>query len=116
MAGISLTVSALATTEAFGSITVGPFTITGTIAPVATSPTLASGDNVLNVPANASGFVFNPPATNTFALKLKGATTDTGISIPKTSEFIYQFDPAAVPASIDLNAAGATGQCSLIFF
>ena len=116
MAGLAITVQSGSTTEPFGSIQIGPFTLTGSITPVVLGPTLASGANTIAVPTGAIGFVLSPPPANTFSIQLKGVTGDTGTSLPKTTNSIYTFDPAAIPASIVLTCGGAVGLSQVVFF
>jgi hypothetical protein len=116
MAGLQVTVQSASATEPFGSITVGPLTVTGTIVPVVLGPTLASGVNTITVPSGASGFVLVPPSTNTNTIQLKGVSGDTGLSLPKASFSVYTFDTAAVPANFVLTCGGTVGLSQLVFF
>jgi hypothetical protein len=116
MAGLALTVSSPSTGEPFGTISIGPLTVTGTIVPVVLGPTIANGANTIAVPTGASGFVFVPPSTNTNTLQLKGVTGDTGLSMPKASFSVYLFDPANLPADIVITAGGSVGLSQLVFF
>ena len=116
MAGLALTVSSPVTPEPWGAITLGQLTVTGVIVPVVLGPVIASGANSIAVPADASGFLFTPPSTNTNALTLKGVSGDTGISIPKASFCVFMFDPSDPPATIDITAAGTVGLSQIVFF
>jgi hypothetical protein len=114
--GLVITVNGPATTEPWGSITIGPITVTGTITPVVLGPTIASGANTIAVPTGSSGFVFCPPSTNTFTLQLKGVSGDTGLSMPKATNSVYFFDTGNVPANFVITAGGSVGISEVVFF
>ena len=115
--GASITVqSAAAVTENFGTLTIGPFTVTGTIVPVALGLALASGNNSFTVPSGAVGAVVSPPAGNAIALKAKTTTGDTGINIPQQTPSVFFFDTANLPATFYINAGSSSASVTQVIF
>jgi hypothetical protein len=101
------------------SVSVGPITITGTLAvPTYQSVNLASGLNTITLPTGTvSGCLVSPPTSNTQTLTLKGVTGDTGVKMPQASPFLILFDTANNPATFAITAGGATtGFTNFLFF
>lgn len=115
-----LTISVQSTASAptgFGSLTCGPFSAVGIIAPQVANLNLVSGNNSITVPASAAGCVVTPPASNAVALIYKTTSGDVGVNVPKATPSVFVFDSTNVPATIYLNAASnTTGQTQVLFF
>lgn len=83
-----------------GQNSLGPFTFTFSATENDTVQTLASGNNTITVPSTAAGVWIVPPVGGTVALEF------AGVRINPASPTFVNFDPAAVPASVVVNAAG----------
>ena len=68
--------------------------------------TLALGDNIVDLPTGTTYVCVAPVTGNTVALKVKGASGDTGIGTFLIGNQTFHLDGAA-PASIVINAATA---------
>src|SRR5947209_19015845 len=69
---------------------------------------LAAGDNLIDVPPNASMVFIDPPSTNTTILTLKGAAADVGFAI-HPSQVTFLPLPSGT-AQLRINAAAALTQ------
>ncbi len=101
----------------FGDLSIGPISITGTIAPQVVNTVLASGANTILIPTDSVGVIITPPTASAIALKLQGIAADTGINIPQGTPSIFLFDLLNTPASFVITAASlTTGQTQFVFF
>lgn len=119
MAGYSITISGPpAGVSGFQAVTVGPFTVTGTINPIIANANITgSGTTTVAVPTGAVGVYIAPPSTNTNTLKYRDNNTDTvGSFIPKTTGSVWFFDTANAPANVYLTAGGSVGEVEILFF
>jgi hypothetical protein len=66
--------------------------------------TTVNGNNTINVPGGAIGFILIPPAGNTTAIVLKGVSGDTGVTLHPTDP--SKISLAASQATFVLNVAG----------
>src|ERR1019366_870270 len=62
----------------FGTLPLGPLSVTGTIIPVPLAQVLAAGNNSFAVPTGAVGVIITPPPSNAIALKSKAQTGING--------------------------------------
>jgi len=99
----------------FGSESIGPLTILNTASGDAvTDLSSLNGDNTIAVPSWAIGVIISLPAGNTTALKLKGASGDTGVSLHLTNPSVLSL-PASQTTFI-LNVAGAGVAITFMWF
>ena len=118
MSAATVTIQSTASVSTpFGSIAIGPITVTGAVPPSAQQANLASGNNTFTVPASSAGCVIAPPTTNNVVIKAKTTSGDTGLLVPQAAPSVLIFDPANVPGTLYLNAASnTTGLTAVIFF
>ena len=83
-----------------GQNSLGPFTFTFSDTENDTVQSLASGNNTITVPSGSAGVWIIPPVGSTIALEF------AGVRINPASPTFINFDPAAVPSSFVVNAAG----------
>lgn len=101
----------------FGTVSVGPITVTGTITPQVANANLTSGNNSFTVPTGAVGCIITPPSSSAIVLKVKTTSGDTGVNIPQATPSIFLFDSSNVPATLYVNAANnTTGQTQVLWF
>jgi hypothetical protein len=97
-----------------GSVTVGPISMTTSSAVYQrTTLSLASGNNTISVPAGATICILIFPADNTNAVKIKGASGDTGVTLNKVGKCVLQLDSGQT--TFILNAADTTAGTIAIF-
>ncbi len=108
--------STAAVATGFGSLTVGPITVTGSNTPTIVNTTLTSGANTITVPSGAVACVITPPSGNGVALTLKGVTGDTGVHISQTTPSLIVFDGSNLPSTFVITAASLTTGSTQILF
>lgn len=115
---LTLTLQGTATAPTgFGSLSVGPISFVGTIAPQVVNLNLVSGNNSVTVPTGAVGCVVTPPASSAIVIKYKTTSGDVGVNVPQATPSVFVFDSSNVPATVYLNAASnTTGQTQVVFF
>lgn len=120
MATGSMTVTGSVAALPYGSVTIGPVTVTSAAAEGAVvTVVLASGANTITVPTtitpSAMLIVFNPASATTKTIK--GVGGDTGLVAAKTGFVLLCFDTTAVPATFVINSSAVdTGNLTYIYF
>ena len=118
MAG-SFTLGGMAVGMLSGSKIIGPITILGTNAECSiVTVVLGSGDNVIPVPATATGFIFVPGAGMAgIRFRDHAGSGDLGSYVAPLNAFEWSFDPANLPSNIYFNVGTpATGVVSELTF
>src|SRR5215475_585895 len=87
------------------------WTLTGAVLQIQYPITLANGDNTLSIPTGTTMIVLKPPATNSNALKNKGAGGDTGWTLQPNQPNVFTY----FGGNIVINSAGSTANVFIAY-